>query len=500
MTAIHDLEFKIYNHWTIMHGSTTAKQLVYDMLSILDPKRWVKQSFRQKRWDGYFRMYNTASGYLYTGMLNYVLDRLEKEVISVHPGFLEYKTTDERIYSEPLGDSWNLPDITLRDYQVDALKAIFSAPVRCRGIIQAATNSGKTEILLGLTKYMGRKTLYVCPNYSPLAEQTYKRFVKRGFTDVSLYHGKLEDLDAQVVVSNIQILYSRKLSIVKFLESVEVLLIDEVHTAQSKSYHEVMRLCSNAYTRIGVSGTPFKGDVYTDLMVTAGLGGVVYKISNDSLIKRGFSAKPIIKFIEYDDKLFEFPKEPKPKYDFVYNTCIVKNNERTSLLANIAKQVVDFGDNVIIFCTLLDHIEKIGMLLRNYNISFEVVTGDTDGRERIKASFENRGVSVLLVTSVFDVGVDFEGGVDCIINAAGSKSITKQLQRLGRGLRLQNNKWDKCLLIDFVDKNIYVKNHTEERIKIYEKEKFDVEIVDQVDLSKMFKTYYEEKLNFIQGG
>jgi len=65
-----------------------------------------------------------------------------------------------------------------------------------------------------------------------------------------------------------------------------------------------------------------------------------------------------------------------------------------------------------------------------------------------------------------------------MILAAGGKSMRQQLQRIGRGLRLNGIDGNSVMVFDFYDQtNLFLRRHSEERIKIFKDEKFDVKVL-----------------------
>ena len=107
-------------------------------------------------------------------------------------------------------------------------------------------------------------------------------------------------------------------------------------------------------------------------------------------------------------------------------------------------------------------------------------------REAIRKSMETEN-NVILIGSVGTVstGTNIKN-LHNIVFASPSKSRVRNLQAIGRVLRLNENK-DKAVLYDIADDLRYKKHinytllHFNERIKIYDSEKFDYKIIN-VDL------------------
>jgi superfamily II DNA or RNA helicase len=102
---------------------------------------------------------------------------------------------------------------------------------------------------------------------------------------------------------------------------------------------------------------------------------------------------------------------------------------------------------------------------------------DTDTREDVRKITEEEPDAIIVASyGTFSTGVNIRN-LHNVIFASPSKSRVRNLQSIGRGLRLGDNK-DKAVLYDIADDMRY-KNHMNftlkhfvERTKIYNEEKF----------------------------
>lgn len=100
----------------------------------------------------------------------------------------------------------------------------------------------------------------------------------------------------------------------------------------------------------------------------------------------------------------------------------------------------------------------------------EMLSGNDDALKRA-AVFEavKRGICRCLVAStIADEGLDLPI-LDTLILAGGGKSSTRAFQRVGRVLRLHENK-EKAVVFDFIDYTPMLRRHSRERQKYYERE------------------------------
>jgi superfamily II DNA or RNA helicase len=106
---------------------------------------------------------------------------------------------------------------------------------------------------------------------------------------------------------------------------------------------------------------------------------------------------------------------------------------------------------------------------------------DTVTREQIREIAEQEKDAIIVASyGVFSTGINIRN-LHNIIFASPSKSRIRNLQSIGRGLRLSENK-EETILYDITDdlcwrnRKNYAYQHFEERIKIYDEEKFPYKI------------------------
>lgn len=113
---------------------------------------------------------------------------------------------------------------------------------------------------------------------------------------------------------------------------------------------------------------------------------------------------------------------------------------------------------------------------------------DAEEREKVREITEKENDSIIVASyGTFNTGINIKN-LHNIIFASPSKSRVRNLQSIGRVLRKGENK-NKAVLYDIADdityksKKNYTLNHLIERIKIYNEEKFNYEII-QLDFKK----------------
>ena len=103
-------------------------------------------------------------------------------------------------------------------------------------------------------------------------------------------------------------------------------------------------------------------------------------------------------------------------------------------------------------------------------------------REQVREITENSDNAIIIASyGTFSTGINIRN-LHNIVFSSPSKSRIRNLQSIGRGLRLKDNK-SHATLYDIADdcstqsRKNYTLNHFIERIKIYNEEKFNYEIM-----------------------
>ena len=163
---------------------------------------------------------------------------------------------------------------------------------------------------------------------------------------------------------------------------------------------------------------------------------------------------------------------------------LVSNQKRNRFIKNLALSTT--GNTLVLF----QYVEKHGKVLYDMFKDIEgkeiaIVHGDVDVNEResIRLEAENKNNMIILASyGTFSTGINIPS-IENIIFASPSKSRIRNLQSIGRGLRLKEGK-EFCNLFDVADdmthkswKN-HTLNHFLERVKLYSEEQFKLKIVE----------------------
>ena len=441
-------------------------------------------AYKKRYWDGKIRLFNTQTGEIYVGLLDRIV-----QFCKDHGYTYEFKKNDyyglpfevnEMISREGVKDYMTaISKYQPRAYQIDG---VYDALRHNRKLLISPTASGKSLMIYSIVRYFVEKkksTLIVVPTTS-LVEQMYKDFEDYGWDVGSychkIYAGKERETDSQVIITTWQSIYKLPR---KYFNRFEVVVGDEAHQFKSKSLISIMTKLDNAKYRFGFTGT-LDGS-QTHKWVLEGLFGPSYKIiKTDELMKKGHVATLDINVL--------LLKHPPNKFENFEEEVqyIITHDRRNKFIRNLALDLK--GNTLILFARVEGHGEPLYEMINNNVIEqrhvFFVHGGvATEDREKVRDITEREDNAIIVASyGTFSTGVNIKN-LHNVIFASPSKSRIRNLQSIGRVLRKGNNK-TKATLYDIADdisyksRRNYTLNHLIERIKVYNEENFNYDIVN----------------------
>jgi superfamily II DNA or RNA helicase len=438
--------------------------------------------YRNKYWDGKIRLFNTQTGEIYVGLL-------DKLVAFCRRYEYEYQFVDNKFYGTPFeenemvsleGVGDYMKTITRYEPRPYQIEGVHDALRFNRKLLISPTASGKSMMIYSIVRYMvdkGQDVLLVVPTTS-LVEQMFKDFEDYGWDAEKychkIYSGKEKYDNRQVTITTWQSIYKLEK---KFFSRYGCVIGDEAHLFKSKSLVSIMTKLCDAKYRFGFTGT--LDGTQTHKWVLEGLFGPAYKIiRTDELIEKGHLAKLDIKIllIKHDPHKFEaFEDEVQ---------FIIGHEKRNNFIKNLALDLK--GNTLVLYSRVESHGEVIFNLINNSVTGRKVffVHGgvDAEHREEIRAITEKEDNAIIVASyGTFSTGINIKN-LHNVVFASPSKSRVRNLQSIGRVLRKGNNK-TKATLYDIADdttygsRKNYTLNHLIERVKIYNEENFNYEII-----------------------
>jgi superfamily II DNA or RNA helicase len=125
---------------------------------------------------------------------------------------------------------------------------------------------------------------------------------------------------------------------------------------------------------------------------------------------------------------------------------------------------------IVIFVERIRHGKRILDELKSAGFDAVFVHGGRSDEERIEVveGMRERKYEVVIATTIFDEGIDVSG-IGGIVFWCSTKSVARVMQRIGRGVRVEEGKGEVNVW-DFVVDNRYMKDHLKKRLLYYDQE------------------------------
>jgi len=448
------------------------------------PNARYSPAYRNKWWDGRIYLFNVNTREIYIGLLDRIIQFCDD-----HNYTYEFKQNkyyglpfeiNENISKEGVQDYIkSITHYTPRDYQIDA---VYQALKYNRKVILSPTSSGKSLQIYSLVRYYTHKnlkTLIITPRTS-LVTQLYKDFIDYGWDAENHCHlimsGTEKMSDKSVYISTWQSVYQMQKS---YFQKFDCVIVDECHEAKSKSLVGIMTKLCDAKYRFGFTGT--LDGIEVNKLVLEGLFGTSYQtIRTDELMKKGHIATLDINVLLLKHSPHQFENyEEEIQY-------LISHEQRNNFIKNLALDIK--GNSLILFSRVETHGQPLYDLINthktdNRHVFFVHGGVDTEDRERVREITEKENNAIIVASyGTFSTGINIKN-LHNVIFASPSKSRVRNLQSIGRGLRKSNTK-NKAVLYDIADditfksRRNYTLNHLMERIRIYNEENFNYDIIN----------------------
>ena len=442
--------------------------------------------FRNRVWDGKIRLFSYATGKIYAGLYPYIVNWCNENGVQVVDGTKIKDTKVDISKVDEFIKALKIP-MEVRDYQKEAF---IHAVQKNRCLLLSPTASGKSLIVYLLTRFnqlrIKNKILIIVPTTS-LVEQLYKDFKDYGYDSDRyvhrIYEGHSRDTDKQIIISTWQSIYNQPK---KWFGQFDMIVGDEAHLFKAVSLTKIMTKLNKCKYRVGLTGT--LDGTKTHKLVLEGLFGTVNKVvTTTELQETGKLAdlKIFCLVLQHGKTERDFLKDKNYQEEMDF---LVTNSKRNKFIRNL---VTGLQGNTL---CLFQYVEKHGQTLKEMieekadDKKIFYVHGGVEAEEREKIRFiTEKSDNAIIVASfgTFSTGINIRN-LHNIVFASPSKSRIRNLQSIGRGLRLKDNNSEATLYdiaddISYNDKENYTLAHFRERINIYNEEDFNYEI-HNVDL------------------
>ena len=453
-------------------------QELSDYFTFFVPGHQFTPAYKSRMWDGKIRLADLRSFTIYHGLVPYIeVFCKERDYTLEIDSDVSVTQNFSLVEAKEFVDTLKLPH-EIRDYQ---LKSFVQAVRNRRLLLLSPTASGKSLILYVILRWLQesdyKRGLLIVPTTS-LVEQMYKDFEDYGYDSEQYCHrqysGKEKHTNKFLTITTWQSIYKNP---GEYFEQFDFVLGDEAHQFKAKSLTTILSGCVNAKYRIGTTGT-LDGS-QTHKLVLEGLFGPVYKATTTAdLIDKGQLASFKIKclILKHPESVCKVARSWDYNQELEY---IVMNTARNNFIRNLALSLN--GNTLILF----QFVEKQGKNLyanikehtKNRQVFFVFGGTDVEIRESVRAITEKEKDAIIVASyGTFATGINIRN-LHNIVFASPSKSRIRNLQSIGRGLRIGDDK-DEAVLFDISDDfrigkyTNYTLHHFVDRVKIYDDEKF----------------------------
>lgn len=354
----------------------------------------------------------------------------------------------------PGGAGPRLMGIILRDYQLDAVAALYAhlAEREDNPVIEIPTGGGKTPIIAEICRdavgwdsrvvVVAHVRELLTQSIAHLTRDAADLIPKIGVCSAGL---GMRQTTQPIVVAGVQSAYRNP----ERLGHRDILIVDEAHRipASGEGMYRVLieglRRTNPALRVIGMTATPFRTSTGPLCTSDGILNRVCYRIGVRELIVRGFLC-PLISRAGHDKpdtsglhiRVGEFVASEVS--DLMDTDALV-----ASACAEI-KELTKDRRSVLVFCSGVVHAHRVAKKLNG-----AVVVGDTPAleRDRIIAAFRSGAVKYLCNVDVLTLGFDAPG-IDCIVMLRPTASPGLYYQMVGRGFRIAEGK-ENCIVLDY---------------------------------------------------
>ena len=474
---------------------------MHDYFSFLAPHYKYSPAFQKHLWNGKIHLCNLRKQTILLGLRDKIKEFCSKRGYGFQDDS-EKESEEDFSNLDEFIESLKLP-FTPRDYQISAVK---KALEKKKCVLLSPTGSGKSLIQYIVVRWhfaKNRRIALIVPTIS-LVEQMFKDFKEYAVNDDSfdvekecspLYGKKKKETnpyESQILISTWQSIKNYDNSLFKDWDAV---LIDECHYAQANCLKKILEGSVNAQFKLGMTGS-LSGESLHEYLLT-GLFGNIYQVTTTKALQNQGKLSPLkIYFVT-----LKHTKEKVKKYYETYGEKIENSDgskivnpptyadevaflttdeKRELFIRNIA---LSFKGVVLVLFNRIEQGKDLFEKIKEKSTDREVfyIAGEVSAekREEIRNIIKN-GKGAILVASVgtCSTGID----IPCIetVILCPSKSRIRNLQSIGRGLRVKDGK-NGCTVVDISDDfsnyrkhKSFSMHHASIRYGLYVEQKFPI--------------------------
>ena len=433
---------EVHDVWTVVQHCTDDELLTANV--ILRAKKPFNRHLSGSMWAGaqqaYVNFLDAQRRRFPTGLLGLLQGRWQ--------GPLELRD-HRRQDVVPARGNWLPLLVEKRAQQIEVIKTMIRAK---RGVVQAATGFGKTEVMKALIGYYGLRVLVLVPPDKQLCLQTVQRLRAVWGAEVGQFGAGKHEVRRVTVALSSSLIAGRRFrtpEAASLVRDADVLLVDECHHTAAPGIYWICMNCRAPF-RFGLSATiTVAKDAVGSMRIFAALGGLLSVIEIADTAGAGHIARPYAITLSWEQHR---QADPVVDYQDLYTRLIVQNRLRNATIVRAALTLIRQKRPLLL--TVRDtknrHGHVLQSMLAEQGVCMPVLTGVATlaEREREKERLEKGEIPGLIATSIFDEGKDVPD-IAGVVLGGGGKAPRALLQRLGRGCRRKEHNF--VVLVDLED-------------------------------------------------
>lgn len=517
----------------VLDATIPTKRALDKAMSVKTPGCEFTPTYRSGKWNGMTNFFSIANGKFPTGLLQLAIEVIEEvgEPYSIEDKRKPYQIDipSEIVLQDGEGT------ITLRDYQYES---VVSALHMKRGVINVATNGGKTEIACGIMQqvlpHIGKDQRILFFTHSKeIFTQAVERISKRlGIPVGQIGSGKWEEQQVTVVmiptiakyitktdkvpntkkykemiakVDNLTRQYATAKGVVKDMTHASLQLAIQEKAEYEKEklkglnemYDKATKLLKATMMFIGDEVHHASSDTWYKLfkkipnaVYRFGLTGTVDKSNPVNVMKLHASTGDIVAKVSnefliengYSAKpiinmlnLGDIEQVPSVFYAEVRRLGIIEHKERNSIFVRKIVEQFEGGKQCLVIVNETEHGDIVLDMLEKEISSVQFIHGQKTAKVREQALQDLKEGTLRVLISTSILDEGVDvSSINCIFLMAGGKSMRQLLQRIGRGLRKKAD-GSHVDVYDALDYHgKYLTEHLAERYATYVEEGFEV--------------------------
>lgn len=330
----------------------------------------------------------------------------------------------------------------LKDYQVEAVDAVFDTFERCQSaLLVMPTGAGKSVTFAAIAERVKPGRTLVLAHRGELLAQaaaTMDRFGMSCAVEKAAERANPDDLFGDAVVASVQTMRGDRLARWP-KDAFRLVVVDEAHHALAKSYRTVLSHFSGSKL-LGVTATPERGDGDK-------LGQVFEELAFEYKLRDAITEGHLCRLvIERPETTVDLSKIRTTAGDLNQGDLEDEISKHIEELVNATKEriadrpTIVFTPDVGSAVAFADGLRQVGVAARS-------VSGASEDRDVVFRQFKSGDFQVLCNCQLATEGVDLPR-VSAVVLARPTKSGVLYRQMVGRGTRLFPGKLD-CKIIDF---------------------------------------------------